>query len=54
MVTHRVPVEDFATLYDKFDRRVGGVQKVFVETCVPRPVRRPAPSSRRTSSFHLG
>lgn len=32
MVTHRVPIDDFKELYDKFDRRVGGVMKVFVET----------------------
>ncbi len=32
MITHRVPLEEFAELYDAFDRRAGGVEKVFVET----------------------
>lgn len=32
LVSHRVPLEDFKELYDKFDRRVGGIEKVFVET----------------------
>lgn len=32
MISHRVPIDDFTELYDKFDRRVGGIQKVFVET----------------------
>ncbi|KAI6005296.1 GroES-like protein [Pisolithus orientalis] len=32
MITHRVPLEDMAKLYAAFDKRVGGVVKVFVET----------------------
>jgi threonine dehydrogenase-like Zn-dependent dehydrogenase len=32
MITHRVPLDDFEELYAKFDARVDGVEKVFVET----------------------
>lgn len=32
MITHRVPLEDFPELYEAFDKRVDGVEKVFVET----------------------
>jgi len=32
MLTHRVRLEDFETLYDKFNRRADGIQKVFVQT----------------------
>ncbi|KZT43805.1 GroES-like protein [Sistotremastrum suecicum HHB10207 ss-3] len=32
MITHRVPIDDLAKLYSAFDRRVDGVEKVFVET----------------------
>jgi hypothetical protein len=32
MITHRVPLEDMAALYPAFDKRVFGVEKVFVET----------------------
>lgn len=32
MITHRFPIDDFPELYKKFDKRVGGVEKVFVET----------------------
>ncbi|KAJ7285223.1 GroES-like protein [Mycena rebaudengoi] len=32
VVTHRVPLEEFPELYASFDKRVDGVEKVFVET----------------------
>jgi threonine dehydrogenase-like Zn-dependent dehydrogenase len=32
MISHRVPIDEFAELYAAFDARVGGVEKVFVET----------------------
>jgi threonine dehydrogenase-like Zn-dependent dehydrogenase len=32
MVTHRVDINDFPALYNKFDKRVAGVEKVFVQT----------------------
>lgn len=32
MLTHRIRLEDFKTLYDKFDKRADGIQKVFIET----------------------
>jgi threonine dehydrogenase-like Zn-dependent dehydrogenase len=32
MVSHRVDISDFTNLYSAFDRRVAGVEKVFVQT----------------------
>ncbi|KAF9254166.1 GroES-like protein [Marasmius fiardii PR-910] len=32
MITHRVPLEDMAKLYPAFDKRLDGVEKVFVQT----------------------
>ncbi|KJA21392.1 hypothetical protein HYPSUDRAFT_140565 [Hypholoma sublateritium FD-334 SS-4] len=32
IITHRVPLEDMPQLYDAFDKRLSGVEKVFVET----------------------
>lgn len=32
LVTHRVGIEDFPALYESFDKRQAGVEKVFVET----------------------
>ncbi|KAI0652251.1 GroES-like protein [Trametes meyenii] len=37
MITHRVDIEEFPTLYDAFDKRVGGVEKVFVQTKFSNP-----------------
>merc|ERR1739842_3870 len=32
MITHRVSVEDLAKVYEKFDKKEDGMQKVFVQT----------------------
>lgn len=40
MITHRVPLEDMAKLYQAFDNRIAGLEKVFVETRFSSP---PAP-----------
>ena len=32
LVSHRVDIEDFPELYKQFDKRVAGVEKVFVQT----------------------
>jgi hypothetical protein len=37
MVTHRVPLEDMEKLYRAFDKREGGVEKVFVQTKFSSP-----------------
>ncbi|WWD20862.1 hypothetical protein CI109_105339 [Kwoniella shandongensis] len=37
MVSHRVGIEDFPKLYEKFDKRYAGVEKVFVETKFSNP-----------------
>jgi len=37
MISHRVDIEDFPLLYEKFDKRVAGVEKVFVQTKFSSP-----------------
>jgi len=37
MVSHRVDLEDFPLLYEKFDQRYAGVMKVFVQTKASEP-----------------
>jgi len=37
MITHRVDIEDFPKLYEKFDQRYAGVNKVFVQTKASSP-----------------
>jgi threonine dehydrogenase-like Zn-dependent dehydrogenase len=32
MISHRVKLDEFEELYEKFDKRAAGVNKVFVET----------------------
>jgi threonine dehydrogenase-like Zn-dependent dehydrogenase len=46
MISHRVPIDEFAELYAAFDARVGGVEKVFVETKFSNP---PAPGAPQLS-----
>jgi threonine dehydrogenase-like Zn-dependent dehydrogenase len=48
MVTHRVDIEDLATVYDKFEKKDDGMQKVFVQTKFSAP---PAPSSPALKRF---
>ncbi|EIN14208.1 GroES-like protein [Punctularia strigosozonata HHB-11173 SS5] len=40
IITHRVPIDDMVELYQRFDKRDAGVEKVFVETRFSSP---PAP-----------
>ncbi|WWC92471.1 uncharacterized protein L201_007429 [Kwoniella dendrophila CBS 6074] len=37
LVSHRVSIEDFPKLYEKFDKRFAGVEKVFVQTKFSEP-----------------
>jgi len=37
ILTHRVGLEDFPRLYEAFDKRINGVEKVFVETKFSNP-----------------
>jgi len=46
IVTHRVPLEDMTKLYQAFDKRQSGVEKVFVETQFSSP---PAPGCPQTT-----
>ena len=43
MVSHRVRVDDLVTVYDKFDKREDGIQKVFVETRFSQPPTKGSP-----------
>ena len=51
MITHRVPMEDFAKLYEAFDKREGGVEKVFVENKFSNPPAPGLPTTTRVSEW---
>lgn len=51
MISHRVPLEDMAKLYAAFDKRVGGVEKVFVETRFSSPPSDGAPKLSRVDDW---
>lgn len=48
MVTHRVDIEDLVAVYDKFEKKEDGMQKVFVQTKFSAP---PAPGSPALKRF---
>lgn len=47
LISHRVALEDFAELYNKFDKREDGIQKVFVETKWSAPLMTGTPALLR-------
>ena len=51
MISHRVPLEDMAKLYAAFDKRLGGVEKVFVETRFSSPPSAGAPKLTRVDDW---
>lgn len=51
VLTHRVPLDDFPALYASFDKRVGGVEKVFVETKFSAPPSVGAPRLSRVAEW---
>ncbi|KZT72752.1 GroES-like protein [Daedalea quercina L-15889] len=51
MITHRVPIDDFPKLYEAFDKREGGVEKVFVETKFSNPPTPGLPITTRVSEW---
>ncbi|KIJ68359.1 hypothetical protein HYDPIDRAFT_124768 [Hydnomerulius pinastri MD-312] len=51
MITHRVPIDDMAKLYGAFDKRVAGVEKVFVETQFSSPPCEGAPKVTRVGEW---
>ncbi|EGN95863.1 hypothetical protein SERLA73DRAFT_187096 [Serpula lacrymans var. lacrymans S7.3] len=51
MITHRVPIDDMAKLYPAFDKRVGGVEKVFVETQFSAPPSEGCPTISRVDDW---
>jgi len=51
MVTHRVPLEDMAKLYQVFDKRELGVIKVFVETKASSPPTSGYPKTSRVDDW---
>lgn len=54
MVTHRVALEEFPALYASFDKRLGGVEKVFVETKFSAPATAGTPSLSRVEDWGTG
>jgi len=51
VITHRVPIEDMAKLYTAFDKRIDGVEKVFVETKFSSPVSAGCPNVTRVDDW---
>ncbi|KAJ7082581.1 GroES-like protein [Mycena epipterygia] len=51
VVTHRVSIDEFPELYASFDKRVGGVEKVFVETKFSAPPSAGAPRLSRVADW---
>ncbi|CCM05158.1 uncharacterized protein FIBRA_07367 [Fibroporia radiculosa] len=51
IITHRVPLDDFPKLYEAFDKREGGVEKVFVETQFSSPPSVGCPTTTRVSEW---
>ncbi|KAJ6572755.1 GroES-like protein [Mycena vulgaris] len=51
VVTHRVALDEFPELYAAFDKRVGGVEKVFVETKFSAPPSAGAPPLSRVADW---
>ncbi|KAH8119822.1 GroES-like protein [Phellopilus nigrolimitatus] len=51
IITHRVPIDDMAELYEAFDKRQSGVEKVFVETRFSSPPTPGCPSTSRVSEW---
>jgi len=51
VVTHRVALEEFPALYVSFDKRLGGVEKVFVETKFSAPVAAGTPRLSRVADW---
>lgn len=37
MVSHRCRLDDFVTIYDKFNKREDGLQKIYIETQFSAP-----------------
>ena len=48
MVSHRVLIDDLAVVYDKFEKKEDGMQKVFVQTKFSDP---PCPGSPELKRF---
>ncbi|KAK7000742.1 chaperonin 10-like protein [Favolaschia claudopus] len=46
ILTHRVSIDEFPALYASFDKRLGGVEKVFVKTKFSAPPSTGAPKSK--------
>ncbi|KAJ7101215.1 hypothetical protein B0H15DRAFT_756292, partial [Mycena belliarum] len=51
VVSHRVALDEFPDLYASFDKRVGGVEKVFVETKFSNPPSAGAPPLSRVADW---
>lgn len=53
VITHRVPFEDMQALYEAFDKRQSGVEKVFVETRFSSPAAPGCPKTSRVKDWAM-
>ena len=51
MITHRAALEEMPKLYAAFDKRVGGVEKVFVQTQFSNPPSPNCPTLRSVDDW---
>ncbi|RSH87076.1 hypothetical protein EHS25_003565 [Saitozyma podzolica] len=51
MISHRVDIEDFEELYRAFDKRIAGVDKVFVQTKASKPPGEGCPQLTKVSDW---
>jgi hypothetical protein len=51
MISHRVPLEDMDKLYQAFDKRIDGVEKVFVQTQFSNPPSEGCPKLSRVDEW---
>ncbi len=51
MISHRVNFEEFPKLYTAFDKRLGGVEKVFVQTKFSNPPSPGCPTLSRVDEW---
>jgi threonine dehydrogenase-like Zn-dependent dehydrogenase len=47
MVTHRVDIEDLVEVYEKFEKKEDGMQKVYVQTKFSAPAASGSPQLKR-------
>ena len=54
MISHRVDITDFPALYGAFDKRIDGVEKVFVQTKFSNPPSKGCPGVSKVADWGTG